>query len=177
MNDIIGKEVYMIREVVSGDYEYVKGLISQVNDFHYGKRPDMYMKDSSISKDKFLEWISSEVFKCFVYESNGNILGVVLLSVESNSKFSEYFINILVVDEDKRGVGIGTKLYRYVERLAIRNSIDFVKLVVWPFNENAVRFYESLGYSVRNIVMEKSISDKYKVSNGVLELVITSEVK
>lgn len=36
-------------------------------------------------------------------------------------------------------------------------NIDNIELVVWGFNENAIKFYENLGMSIKNLKFEQKI--------------------
>ncbi|ESU31929.1 hypothetical protein G3A_14030 [Bacillus sp. 17376] len=55
-------------------------------------------------------------------------------------------IHTLMIDEDIRGLGYGTKLLVEMEQVAIESECDFIKVDTLSFQ--ALDFYQSNGYSV-----------------------------
>ncbi|UYZ22544.1 GNAT family N-acetyltransferase [Mesobacillus jeotgali] len=55
-------------------------------------------------------------------------------------------IHTLMVDEDLRGLGYGTKLLVEMEQIAIESDCDFIKVDTLSFQ--ALDFYQSNGYTV-----------------------------
>ena len=53
--------------------------------------------------------------------------------------------------------GIGKMLFTHIVDYAKSNEASSIQLNVWDFNENAIKFYESLGMSTRNRRMELNI--------------------
>ena len=64
------------------------------------------------------------------------------------------WIGDLCVKSECRGRGIGTQLYRAMKEQAREMGLARIELMVWAFNEDAKRFYEKLGMSVRSDTME-----------------------
>ncbi len=50
-------------------------------------------------------------------------------------------INNLIVDPDLRGQGIGTKLFEFAAETAKKEGANWIRLMVFPTNEKAIRFY------------------------------------
>ena len=65
------------------------------------------------------------------------------------------YIDDLCVDEEKRGMHIGTQLYNYVLEVAKESKCYNVTLNVWSCNESAMRFYEKCGLVPQKIGMEQ----------------------
>lgn len=86
-----------------------------------------------------------------------------------------YFIEDIVVDEFSRRKGIGKKLYDFLVEKAIIENIDVIELNVWSFNESAIKFYESLGMSVKNMKLEQSLKNK-NIEIKKIDLTITNKV-
>jgi GNAT superfamily N-acetyltransferase len=55
-------------------------------------------------------------------------------------------IHTLMIDEDLRGLGYGTKLLVEMEQIAIESECDFIKVDTLSFQ--ALDFYQSNGYTV-----------------------------
>lgn len=55
-------------------------------------------------------------------------------------------LNGLIIAEEYRSNGIGEKAMHFILDWAKQNGAGFMRLFVYPKNEGAIRFYESLGY-------------------------------
>ena len=87
-----------------------------------------------------------------------------------------YFIEDIVVDNNHRKKGIGKKLYDYLLDKAIKENINAIELNVWSFNKSAIKFYESLGMSVKNMKLERILT-KSNIELKETTLNITNKVK
>jgi GNAT superfamily N-acetyltransferase len=56
-------------------------------------------------------------------------------------------------------LGIGQALLRRAERWAAERGASELELTVWEFNQDAIAFYEKLGYVTERRTMWKTISD------------------
>ena len=86
-----------------------------------------------------------------------------------------YFIDDIVVDNNFRRKGIGKALYEYLLDIAKSDNVDSIELNVWAFNKSALKFYESLGMTVKNMKLEKILTDD-NVDIDKQEFIITSKV-
>ena len=93
--------------------------------------------------------------KIVVYEKNNKIVGALVYSLIYYRIEIEY---IVVSDEYKR-FGIGTKLLKYIEKKGITN----ITLEVRESNTVAINFYKKNGYEVAAIR-----KNYYKNENGYL---------
>ncbi|MGM0835149.1 MAG: GNAT family N-acetyltransferase [Bacillota bacterium] len=59
-------------------------------------------------------------------------------------------IHILMIDEDLRKDGYGSKLMQEAERIAVENNCDFIKVDTLSFQ--ALDFYKKLGYEVYGVL-------------------------
>ena len=50
--------------------------------------------------------------------------------------------------------GIATEMINYIRRYAFEKNIHRIELNVWDFNENALAFYESVGFNTYRRYME-----------------------
>jgi GNAT superfamily N-acetyltransferase len=78
----------------------------------------------------------------FLRDENGNVLGGLLGEICWN--WLE--IHTLMVDEELRKFGYGSKLLQEVEQIAIEKQCDFIKVDTLSFQ--ALGFYEKHGYQV-----------------------------
>ena len=90
-----------------------------------------------------------------VYEKDGKIVGAIVYSLIYDRIEIEY---IVVSDEYKR-FGIGSKLLKYIEKDGIKN----ITLEVRESNEVAINFYKKNGYEIA-----ATRKNYYKNENGYL---------
>ena len=81
----------------------------------------------------------------------GYIFGVVNEVRDSTMLFDMKTLHLedVCIDEECRGMGVGSLLMEYVTDWARANRFDRMDLDVWEFNEGARRFYERYGFSTQ----------------------------
>lgn len=172
----------MIRKIEKRDYEKIIKLVYQVHELHCKNRPDIYNDENPLPKEDFENIINDKSTLNFLYEEDENVLGILMATKKQSNSIriikerNIYFIEDIVVDNNHRRKGIGKTLYEYLVNLAKSNNIDSIELNVWSFNTDAIKFYESLGMSVKNMKLENILYNKkvevteenVKVTNKVL---------
>ena len=110
----------MIRVLELKDYESVKKLVYQVHQLHLNSRPDIYIDGNPLPMEYFEKIINDKDSLNYVYEDNGEIVGIITASKQTsrplqilNSRIV-YFIDDIVVDNNQRRKGIGKKLFNYL---------------------------------------------------------------
>ena len=172
----------MIRRIKEDDYNLLKELVSQVHELHYTNRPDIYLDGNPLPKEYFENILKNENNINLVYEENNTIKGLLLAEKKENNKISItrerkiYFISDIVIDKKYRRQGIGKTLYNYLLELSKKEGLDAVELNVWAFNKSTIKFYSSLGMSVKNMKLEKILSTS-DVEQENISINITSNVK
>jgi len=150
----------MIRKMVIEDYEEVKELFFEVHNLHFENRPDIYNDGNPLPKEIYEDFLHNSDNLNFVYVLNNKIAGVMIakiIYISSNSIIKARkicFIDSLAVRECNRRQGIGLSLYKNLKEEIRNKNIDAIELNVWNFNQNAIRFYESLGMNIKNIKYE-----------------------
>lgn len=85
-----------------------------------------------------------------VYEDNRTkkVVGFVHAEMYENL-YSDIGLNILglVVESGFQGKGIGRNLMKFIEEIALKNSIRYIRLNSTSYRIGAHRFYESIGYT------------------------------
>ena len=90
----------------------------------------------------------------YVYE-HGSIIGIISLSII----YERSEINYLLVKEENRNNGIGTKLLEYVFDIMNENGVVSVSLEVDTTNNKAINLYKKFGFK------EKGIRKRYYGNN------------
>ncbi|KAI1497131.1 N-acetyltransferase 5 [Biscogniauxia marginata] len=96
-------------------------------------------------------------------DEEGNIIGYIMGKTESSPDYLQYsehalpwhaHITALTVAPEARRLGIGKVLTEKLEASADAANTWFVDLFVRKSNDNAIGFYESMGYSVYRVVKD-----------------------
>jgi ribosomal protein S18 acetylase RimI-like enzyme len=97
-------------------------------------------KDSKRRKDKFKVVENCDAFACYVAEEDSRIKGFVI--IEDLGDGISYYISQINAAEKRKGIGRRLMQYTF-ERIGTGKHIS---LNVNSDNEEAIRFYEALGF-------------------------------
>ncbi|MBE6925129.1 MAG: GNAT family N-acetyltransferase [Ruminococcaceae bacterium] len=150
-----------IRIAVEGDIPGIEALLLQVGEVHHQIRPDIF-RDGCLKYDEnaLAELLRDGKRPVFVAMDGDFVAGYcfcVLREYDGTGVSTcrkEIYIDDLCVDENRRGQGIATSLYRHALDYAKGLGCQFVTLNVWCGNDNAMAFYEKMGLRPRNVMME-----------------------
>ena len=153
-----------IRTANDRDIPGLLALLRQVGQVHRDIRPDLFRADAQKYDDAALaELLTDPLRPIFVAAEGERVLGYcfcVRKECRDHPIFldrTEFYIDDLCVDENARGQGVATALYRFVADYAKETGCTHITLNVWCGNENAQHFYEKMGMNERNITMEKKL--------------------
>lgn len=142
-------------------------LLTQVLNIHADGRPDLFIANTTKYTPEELKYmLGDEENPIFVYvDEKDYVLGYVFCNLQvtkgahNMNDHRTLFIDDLCVDEAYRHQMIGHALFAYIENYAKQFGCYHITLNVWTANQNAVKFYESLGLEPMKYVMEKKIGD------------------
>ena len=125
---------------------------------------------------KFKKWrifdeekFSQNINNIIVAEINNLVVGTIkyLIKEKLENSYTNYrkvlFIDALVVDVNHRKNGIGKILMQEMEKLAKDNNCSSIELNVWAFNDEAIKFYEKFGMSIKTMILEKKLNKHEKI--------------
>ena len=152
----------MIRQAQEKDIEGIIRLLEQVLEVHHKGRPDLFKGNATkYTRDELKEILKDPDRPVFVSEGEeGEVQGyafcVVQMHPDDNilTDIKTLYIDDLCVDENLRGMHVGSSIYRYVLDYAKQNDFYNVTLNVWACNESARRFYEIMGLKPQKYGME-----------------------
>ena len=155
----------MIRLAKTKDISKISALLQQVLAVHAKGRPDLFKENTQkYSEVELQEILKDKNRPVFVFvDERDTVLGYAfceIKTVQSKAVLREHkqlYIDDLCVDESKRGMQIGSKLYQYVEQYAKEISCDYVTLNVWDCNKDAISFYYKMGLTPQKTTMEKKL--------------------
>ena len=150
--------------ILLANESHIPGMISllqQVGQVHRDIRPDIF-RDHAQKYDEaaLADLLKDPTRPIFIGEEDGNVLGYCFcihkeyLGDNVLADRKELYIDDLCVDENCRGKGVATQLYRYVNTYAKEAGYAFITLNVWEGNDTARRFYEYMGLTPRSTTME-----------------------
>ena len=152
----------MIRLAEIKDVDDILKLLLQIDLVHNKLRPDLFKAPAyKYTKGEIIDMLNDDNRPIFVYEANNKVVGyafTIKKIVKDDNVLHDLktlYIDDLCVDENNRGMGIGKSLYEYVLNYAKANDYYNITLNVWNNNDNAIRFYESIGMSYQKYTMEK----------------------
>nr|MBQ8253627.1 GNAT family N-acetyltransferase [Lachnospiraceae bacterium] len=155
-----------IRRAIAADMPGINKLLCQVLMVHHNGRPDLFKANAKkYTDEELMQMIADDKTPIFVaVEENalqGEILGYAFCVFQQHinnnilTDVKSLYIDDLCVDEEKRGLHVGKRLYEYVLDYAKEQGCYNVTLNVWSCNENAMRFYEKCGLVPQKVGMEK----------------------
>ena len=153
-----------IRLANKGDIPGLIALLLQVGQVHHELRPDIF-------RPRTLKYDEAALADILIHEDRpvfvaveGEFVAGYCFCVHRDYCGSgvstdrrELYIDDLCVDENRRGQGIASKLYRHATGYAKEHNCSFVTLNVWCGNDSAMHFYEKMGMRPRNITMEEAL--------------------
>jgi len=133
---------FNIREGKKTDMSSVLKLIKELA--HFENEPDaVIVTVSDLEKDGFGE---SPLFKIFVAEQANEIVGMALFYPRySTWKGPTIHLEDLIVTKSKRGLNIGSALYKKVIEYGFKRSVKRIEWVVLDWNKPAIEFYKKTG--------------------------------
>lgn len=125
-------------------------------EFHRKGRPDIFvsLSDEELLKN-FLDLFDK--YTTIIVLADNKIVGYLSYLIKKSYK-SKLYIEQLIIKEEFRGIGLGSKLIEKVKQIAIINQCDRIELDCWMFNENALNMYEHIGFQKQRIIYEKKIN-------------------
>ncbi|SNR38056.1 L-amino acid N-acyltransferase YncA [Lutibacter agarilyticus] len=136
---------FTIRDGKKEDLPSVLKLIKELA--HFEKESDaVIVTVKNLEKDGFGK---NPLFQFFVAEMENEIVGMSLFYPRySTWKGPTIHLEDLIVTEEKRGLKIGSALYKKVIEYGYNNGVERIEWAVLDWNEPAIAFYESTGATV-----------------------------
>lgn len=154
----------MIRFANEKDLVRVNELRKEVNDLHVEGRPDIFKEGFSAELRDYIYKIWEEENKeIIVAERNGVICGYacILFHVKQETPYTHVrkFCNVeeVGVDASFRRQGVATEIFEFISAEAKKRGFDRIELDMWEFNEEALRFYERIGFKTYRRYMEYNV--------------------
>ena len=104
--------------------------------------------------DPIDDYVGGEVGVSCVARAESRVVGVILgrLVTMPNEGIKVAWIQILGIDPDLQGQGIGTKLVKAFETQASKKGAERIHLLTMPSDKTLKPFFESVGYSAGKFI-------------------------
>lgn len=154
----------MARFAEEKDLPRVNELRRQVSGLHAAGRPDIFKPGfcQELQECVYEMW-GGENSDVIVAERDGVICGMACVEYlkKQESPYSRersiYYITEFGVDGACQRQGVGRELMDFIKADASAKGFGSVELDMWTFNENAEKFYESIGFQTFRKFMEWKI--------------------
>lgn len=140
-----------IRQIELSEISLIESLWNELKQHHQERTIDytQYYLDTDFSKRK-TEILSRDSAAIFIAEARGSRAGFCVVSI--NARQGE--VDSLFVQPSQRRCSVGKSLMTAGMAWLNTHAIDGIKLSVGQGNEQALSFYEELGFKVRATIME-----------------------
>ena len=156
----------LIRRAEIDDIPHILRLLRQVCNVHQDIRPEIFQRDGvKYTETGLKELLLDENRPVWCAVEGDTFLGYCFCQWEEYRGSTvmmdrrELYIDDLCVDENCRGRGVATALYRHVTAAAKAAGAAFITLNVWTGNLSAMRFYEKMGMKPRKITMDMALEE------------------
>ena len=136
--------------------------IISIDEDHLDQLHDEY-RDKMALLD--LEEIKENNGKCYLYIENNKVVGLIMGIIPPYDKY-DYLdykcpkrgeITELIVSNKIRSKGIGQKLIKQIEEYFKTQGCEYIKVEVFGYNDNALKFYFKQNYHARMLDVIKKI--------------------
>lgn len=155
---------HSIRRATAADLPAICDLAQELNASHHAAWPSLFAPPATPSIDA-AHWrlsIEGKDQVAFVAVEGDAPVAFITATIATDShsllqtvRFGR--VNSVCVASAARGRGIGSALMAAAEEWGRSHGAGDMRLVVWTFNQDAIRLYEELGYAVRSHTMSKPL--------------------
>ena len=155
----------VIRKAETEDYGSLIELFDEIDAIHRDRHPRIFQKPNGPVREieHYIGLISDESTAVFVAEMEGNVVGFVHAIVRDAPdipilvprRFA--IVDGILVRSNYKKSGIGGMLMNGIEEWAKVKGASSIELNVFEFNQEAIAFYESLGYKTLSRKLSKDL--------------------
>jgi ribosomal protein S18 acetylase RimI-like enzyme len=171
---INGLATLSIRESLPSDAKALGNLLVEIQTLHVAALPSIFrpIEQDGQTEGLLTDQITTPDAQSFIAEEGGKIVGYIWVRMHRTPpihlmvprQFAE--IDTLVVAETHRRAGVGRALVTRAQDWAIEQGADEIRLVVYEFNQDAIRFYERLGFTTSRRTMSRRVAEGESMSES-----------
>lgn len=157
-------DIQIVQATIQHAEELAK-LNDVVQKMHVENHPKIfkYPANSSEVADFFRAKITTQKNLIFLALASECNVGYVWCTIDRRKENpfkhqqSRIFIHQIAVATEFRNMGIGRKLLKAIDEIAIQENIDCIALDSWEFNQQAQTFFERVGFTRYNINLWREV--------------------
>jgi ribosomal protein S18 acetylase RimI-like enzyme len=143
-----------IREATAADYADICDIFEEADALHRDHLPHIFQKPPGPVREQeyILGLLADENAGLFLAQLGSQVVGLVCVLAREAPAVPTFVprryatVDSLVVKQSFRRRGIGRALMERAQAWAQAKGLDNIELHVWDFNQEAIAFYEQLGY-------------------------------
>lgn len=143
----------VVRVAKVQDLDGIQALFDQGDAYHAELLPHVFRAVERGRPDEIIESsITADDSDILVAVEGPRVVGFLDIKESKRPEFPIFYpkrfavVENMVVDEHRRGLGIGTRLLDEAKAWAKARDLDAVQLTVWSKNHAAIGLYEDLGF-------------------------------
>lgn len=149
----------IIRSATEKDIEAIKQLFWELDTDAIKHQPEHFQRGDR-NDESLMEMINGPKSQFLLAELHDEVVGFSLLFEKETNGPSllipcRYaYMQDFIVKEIHRNCGIGTRLFEASKQWAKDRGLDYLRLSVFPSNDNGIRFYKRQGLQEQMVSME-----------------------
>jgi ribosomal protein S18 acetylase RimI-like enzyme len=157
-----------IRRMTPDDYPAIVTLELEVQAIHVEGAPQRHIPFGVTSMESYREILADPTNNVVVAVEEGEIVGYmhyeIIHTPQGEWTYARHVVHVhsLTIKQEHRRKGYGERLMEYVNEVARQQGASHVTLDVWAFNQAAHAFYERLGFTPTQILMERAVQQAVK---------------
>lgn len=145
----------LIRSGTMEDAALLAQMNRTVHALHAEARPDVFKQPDDMDglTACYRELFTEPAAHVFIAEAEGRAVGYAIAKVQRRPDnpytyaVEAVFVDQICVIDGEQGKGYGRELMKAVYNLANAENIREIRLDVWEFNEQALKFYAGCGFT------------------------------
>jgi ribosomal protein S18 acetylase RimI-like enzyme len=152
-----------IRRMTLDDYPAIVTLELEVQAIHVEGAPHRHIPFGVTSLESYREILADPANNVVVVVEDSEIVGYLHYEIinipQGEWTYARHVVHVhsLTIKQEQRRKGYGEELMDYVTEVARDAGASHVTLEVWAFNQPARAFYERLGFTPTQILMERAV--------------------
>lgn len=155
----------VVRPATADDYDALCALFSEVDALHRDHLPQIFQKPPGPVREPeyYRALLADENAGLFVAEKNGRLIAFGHAAIRDTPPIPVFVprryavVDGIGVKSEFRGGGIGSTLMHKIDEWAIAKGATAIELNVYEFNQEAIAFYQRLGFDTVSRKMGKSL--------------------
>ena len=153
---MINNNLLVIRDYTSADIEIIAQKQEELINFHFKIDPSYY-KPSINAQEEIKEFLKRKLndknFKLLLVLYHKEVIGYVMGWMTERPPIYFYrkvgYLSNIYIDDKYRGLGIGSKIFKVLEKWFIEKKATFIEIKADSENEDTIKSFIAFGFSMK----------------------------